>query len=165
MNIKIISEDDYGGAFLKNVVAQLKIKNMIGNVTVKASKPMRPLCNQKLDRILKAFDTSCDKIIIILDSDNPQNYASRYENVNRHVPRDLRTPVKIILADYEIEEWICLSQKLTWNQSKPSDELKRTSGYMKSSLPKYANELDFHALRKNCRSFNEFLDALNARII
>lgn len=162
MNIKIISEDDYGGAFLKNIITQLKKKKMVGNITVKDSRPMRPLCNLKLDRILKAFDLSCDKIIIILDSDGPQNYESRYANVNRHVPTDLKTPVKIILADYEIEEWICISKDLKWKHSKPSDELKIKFGYLKSSLPKYASELDFDMLRNHCRSFDSFLKALRA---
>ena len=160
MNIKIISEDYYGGAFLENVIVRLKNKKMVGNITVKASKPMLPLCNSKLDRILMAFDTSCDKIIIILDADSPQNYESRYTNVKRHVPDDLKTPVEIILIDYEIEEWICFSKNLKWKHSKPSEELKIKDGYIKSRLPKYAYELDFDILRKNCRSFKEFLEAL-----
>jgi hypothetical protein len=162
MNIKIISEDDYGGAFLKSVIAQLKNKKMIGNIVVKASKPMRPLCNFQLDRILKSFDTSCDKIIIILDSDDPQNYKSRYANVKRHVPDNLKTPVEIILTDYEIEEWICYSKDLKWKHNKPSNELKLKFGYIKSSLPKYAAELDFDILGKNCKSFKDFLDALTS---
>jgi len=162
MNIKIISEDDYGGAFLKNVIAQLKNKKMIGNITVIASKPMRPLCNFKLDRILKSFDASCDKIIIILDSDGPQNYKSRYANIERHVPDTLKTPVEIILTDYEIEEWICISKNIKWKHSKPSDELKLKFGYIKSSLPKYAAELDFDKLGKNCKSFKAFLDVLTS---
>jgi len=160
MNIKIISEDDYGGAFLKNVIVQLKNKKIVGNIIVKAAKPMRPLCNFQLDRILKAFDASCDKIIIILDSDGPLNLDSRYANVKRHVPVDLRTPVKIILTDYEIEEWICISKDLKWKHNKPSEELKVKFGYIKSSLPKYAVELDFNALVKKSKSFKAFLDAL-----
>lgn len=163
MNIKIISEDDYGGAFLKKVIVRLKDKKMVGNVIVKASKPMRPLCNFQLDRILKAFDNSCDKIIIILDADGPQNYDSRYANVERHVPNDLKTPVKIILIDFEIEEWICISKNLKWRHLKPSEELKNYDGYIKSRLPKYADEMDFGKLGRNCRSFNEFLDALASK--
>lgn len=160
MNIKIISEDDYGGVFLKNVIAQLKNKKIVGNIAVKASKSMRPLCNVKLDRILKAFDISCDKIIIILDSDGPQNYNSRYAKVDRHVPEYLKPKVKIILAEYEIEEWICISKNLNWKNSKPSEVLKNKDGYIKSSLPKYAAELDFDALSNNCKSFKAFLVAL-----
>lgn len=159
MNIKIISEDDYGGAFLKNVIAQLKTKKLIGNVTVKGSKPMLPLCNSKLDRILKSFDTSCDKIIIMLDSDGPENIENRRANIERHVPK-MKTPVKIILADYEIEEWICISKNLTWKHSKPSEVLKNKFRYTKSSLPRYASELDFDELQKKCKSFNDFLNAL-----
>ena len=162
MNIKIISEDDYGGAFLKNVILQLKNKKLIGNVIVKGSKPMRPLCNLKLDRILKSFDMSCDKIIIILDSDSPENREKRRANIERHVPEDLKTPVEIILADYEIEEWICISKKLKCKHSKPSEKLKSKLGYIKSSLPKYASELDFDELQKNCRSFKAFLNALTS---
>ncbi len=160
MNIKIISEDDYGGAFLKNVILQLKNKKLVGNISVKGSKPMRPLCNFKLDRILRSFDGSCDKIIIMLDSDGPENLEKRRVNVMRHKPDDLETPVEIILTDYEIEEWICISKNLKWKDSKPSDELKNQYGYIKSSLPKYASELDFDKLQRNCRSFKAFLNAL-----
>ncbi len=160
MNIKIISEDDYGGLFLKNVIMQLKNKNLVGNISVKGSKPMRPLCNFKLDRILKSFDGSCDKIIIMLDSDGPQNLEKRRANIKRHVPDDLETPVEIILTDYEIEEWICITKNLKWKNSKPSDELKNQYGYIKSSLPKYAAELDFDKLQRNCKSFKAFLNAL-----
>ncbi len=103
MNIKIISEDDYGGEFLKNVIAKLKDEKLVGNITIKGSKPMLPLCNSKLDRILKAFDRTCDKILIILDSDEPQNREFRRTNVERHIP-EMTTPVEIILTDYEIEE-------------------------------------------------------------
>ena len=159
MNIKIISEDDYGGAFLKNVILQLKNKNLVGNISVKGSKPMRPLCNFKLDRILRSFDGSCDKIIIMLDSDGPENLEKRRVNIMRHVPDDLETPVEIILAEYEIEEWVCISKNLKCKHSKPSDELKK-EGYTKSSLPKYAVELDFDKLQRNCKSFKAFLNAL-----
>lgn len=159
MNIKIISEDDYGGEFLRNVIKQLNDKKLIRKIKVTGSKPMRPLCNMKLDRILKVFDNSCDRIIIILDSDAPQNREYRYANIKRHVPKGMKTPVEIILADYEIEEWICISKNLKWH-SKPSDELKSKFGYSKSSLPRYASELDFDKLKKKCNSYISFLNAL-----
>jgi hypothetical protein len=54
-------------------------------------------------------------------------------------------------------------KNLKWKHSKPSEELKIKDGYIKSRLPKYADELDFDILRKNCRSFTEFLDALNPK--
>ena len=162
MNIKIISEDDYGGAFLKNVIAQLKDKKLVGKITVKGSKPMRPLCNIKLDRILRALDNTCDKILVILDSDEPQNRELRRTNVKRHVPTDMITPVEIILTDYEIEEWICISKNLKWGHSKPSEELKNQFRYKKSSLPRYASELDFDKLIKKSKSFIDFLNALQS---
>jgi hypothetical protein len=162
MNIKIISEDDYGGEFLKNVIVQLNDKKLVRKITVTGSKPMRPLCNTKLDRILKVFDDTCDMIIIILDSDEPQKREYRYANIKRHVPKDMKTPVEIILTDYEIEEWICISKSLKWH-SKPSEELKIKFKYTKSSLPKYAGELDFDVLRKKkCKSFISFLNSLKS---
>ncbi len=162
MNIKIISEDDYGGAFLKNVIAQLKDKKLVGKITVKGSKPMRPLCNIKLDRILRALDNTCDKILVILDSDEPQNREFRRTNVERHVPTNMITPVEIILTDYEIEEWICISKNLKWGHSKPSEELKNQFRYKKSILPRYASELDFDKLIKKSKSFIDFLNALQS---
>ncbi len=72
----------------------------------------------------------------------------------------MKTPVKIVLAEYEIEEWICISKDLKWKHLKPSEELKRNFGYEKYKLPKYANELDFDKLKKNCKSFKAFLNVL-----
>ncbi len=161
MNIKIISEDDYGGEFLKNVIAQLENKKLVGKIIIKGSKPMLPLCNFKLDRILKSFDSTCDKIIIMLDSDEPQNREHRRSNIMRHVPKEMITPVEIILAEYEIEEWICISKNLKWGHSKPSEELKNQFRYKKSSLPRYASELDFDKLIKKSKSFISFLKALH----
>jgi hypothetical protein len=39
-------------------------------------------------------------------------------------------------------------------------QLKNQYGYIKSSLPKYAAELDFDKLQRNCKSFKAFLNAL-----
>jgi hypothetical protein len=75
----------------------------------------------------------------------------------------LKTPVKIILADFEIEEWICISKNIKLKHLKPSDELKNQYGYEKWNLSKYATELDFDKLVKNCKSFIAFIDALTPK--
>ncbi len=97
--------------------------------------------------------------VIIFDADDPQKFKDKYERAQGHT-KNIKTPVYIVLAEYEIEEWICISKDLKWKHSKPSEELKRNFGYEKHKLPKYANELDFNKLQKNCNSFKAFLNAL-----
>lgn len=161
MKIKLIVEDFYGVEFLKNVIERLKGTNLVNkNLIIPKPKHIPADCNGKLDEILTMFDNTCDKIIIVLDADDPRNYKDRYERAQSHVPNNMITPVEIILTDYEIEEWICISKNLKWKHSKPSDELKIKFGYIKSSLPKYASELDFDELSKKCKSFDDFLNAL-----
>jgi len=71
----------------------------------------------------------------------------------------LKTPVRILLFEYEIEEWICKSLGYHWS-TKPSEELKLREGYAKHRLPDYVHKLDFEKLKKNCNSFREFLKIL-----
>ena len=160
MNVKIISEDTYGKEFFKKLIFKLNEIELVENIIVQKPETLPALCNYKLDRILKAIDTSCDKIIIIQDADGPQNKVDRYKRIKNHVPDDLITPVEIIQNDYEIEEWICVSMDLKWGELKPSKELKHKCGYIKSGLPKYAERLDFDKLIKNSDSFRLFLKAL-----
>ncbi|MCZ7384531.1 MAG: hypothetical protein O8C63_07260 [Candidatus Methanoperedens sp.] len=161
MKIKLIVEDFYGVDFLKNVIERLKDANLVNkNLLIPKPKHIPADCNGKLDEILTMFDNTCDKIIIVFDADDPRNYKNRYERAQSHVPNNMATPVEIILTEYEIEEWICISKNLNWKQSKPSKELKNKFGYLKSSLPKYANELDFDELQKKCNSFKAFLKSL-----
>lgn len=163
MKIKLIVEDFYGVEFLKNVIERLKETNLVNkNLLIPKPKHIPADCNGKLDEILTMFDNTCDKIIIVLDADGPQNYTDKYEKAQSHVPNSMKTPVKIVLAEYEIEEWICISKNLKWGHSKPSDELKNKLGYRKSSLPKYASELDFDKLIKKSKSFIAFLNALQS---
>ena len=164
MKIKLIVEDSWGVPFFPIVIERLKKANLVNkNLIIQKPKHLPADCNGKLDEILKMVDNTCDLIIIVLDADGPQNYKTRYERAKGHIPNNMTTPVKIILAEYEIEEWICISKNLKWKHSKPSDELKNKYGYVKSSLPKYAAELDFDVLSNKCKSFKAFLAALNPK--
>jgi len=165
MIIKLIVEDSWGIQFFPKVIDRLKVENLVNkNLIIQKPKHLPADCNGKLDVILKEADNKCDRIIIVLDADGPQNYKTRCERAQSHIPNNMTTPVKIILAEYEIEEWICYSKDIKWKHNKPSDELKLKLkfGYIKSSLPKYAAELDFDKLGKNCKSFKAFLDALTS---
>jgi len=161
MKIKLIVEDFYGGPFFIDVIQRLKDANLVNkNLIIPKPKHLPADCNQKLDEILEYIDNKVDRIIIVLDADDPRNFKDRYERAQSHIPKGMKTPVKIVLTDYEIEEWICISKDLKWKHSKPSEELKRNFGYEKYILPKYAAELDFDKLQRNCRSFKAFLNAL-----
>lgn len=130
MKIKLIVEDLYGGPFLIDVIQRLKDANLV-NKNLIIPKPKH------------------------LPADCNQKLDEILEYIDNKVDR-----IIIVLAEYEIEEWICISKDLKWKHSKPSEELKRKYGYEKYKLPKYANELDFNKLKKNCKSFKAFLNAL-----
>jgi len=164
MKITLIVEDSWGVPFFPIVIERLKAANLVNkNLIISKPKHLPADCNGKLDEILKMVDNKFDRIIIVLDADGPQNYRTRYERAQSHIPNNMTTPVKIILAEYEIEEWICISKDIKWKHSKPSDELKNQCGYEKWKLPKYAAELDFDKLGKNCKSFKDFRDALTPK--
>jgi len=101
-----------------------------------------------------------DKIIIILDGDKNQGkYQQNLNKARRHIPNNIKTPCSIVVFDYEVEEWICISLNIKWS-SKPSDALKSKFKYKKQHLPNYVDKLDFNKL-KEVKSFNDFINALN----
>ena len=164
MKIKLIVEDSWGVPFFPIVIERLKTANLVNkNLIIQKPKHLPADCNGKLDEILKMVDKTCDLIIIVLDADGPQNYSTRHERAQSHIPNHMTKRVKIILAEYEIEEWICISKDITWKHSKPSDVLKTKHSYEKWKLPKYADELDFDVLSNKCKSFKAFLAALNPK--
>ena len=160
--IVIITEDAYGGEFFKRLLNRLN-RERLADVRLKRIRGRKNpihapfLCDPKLNRIIKAVElTKPDFILVVYDGDGPSNYDSRKKDVKKHIPEDIKTPVKILLFEYEVEEWICKSLGYNWS-TKPSDELKRREGYEKSDLPDYVNKLDFEELKRNCKSFREFL--------
>ena len=160
--IVIITEDTYGGEFFKRFLNRLR-KEGLANVGLKKlsgrKNPIHApyLCNPKLGKILRASELSRpDFILLAYDGDGSSNYKSRRRDVEKHIPRSLKTPVKVLLFEYEIEEWICRSLGYNW-ATKPSDELKQRERYAKHKLPDYVSKLDFEKLKDNCKSFQEFL--------
>ncbi|QDA30997.1 hypothetical protein FH039_04440 [Thermococcus indicus] len=163
--IVIITEDAYGGEFFKRLLSRLRTEGLTDTRLKKLSGRKNPihapyLCNSKLGKILRASElVRPDFILLVYDGDGPSNYESKKKDVEKHIPRNLKIPVKILLFEYEIEEWVCKSLGYSWS-TKPSDELKRRERYTKSKLPEYADKLDFEKLKRNCKSFREFLRIL-----
>ncbi|HDZ35625.1 MAG TPA: hypothetical protein ENH81_01755 [Thermococcus sp.] len=160
--IVIITEDTYGGEFFKRLLGRLN-REGLADVRLKRVKGRKNpthapfLCNPKLNKTIKAAELARpDFILLVYDGDGPSSYASRKRDVEKHIPRGIKTPVKVPLFEYEIEEWICISLGYRWS-TKPSDELKKRLRYAKHNLPDYVEKLDFEKLKKNCKSFQEFL--------
>jgi len=160
--IVIITEDAYGGEFFKRLLNRLNREGLTSIRLKKITGRKNPihapfLCDPKLNRMIKAAELARpDFILMVYDGDGPSNYPSRKREVQRHIPKGVKTPVKILLFEHEIEEWICRSLGYKWS-TKPSDELKKREGYEKYQLPDYVDKLDFKKLKRNCRSFQEFL--------
>ncbi|MHB8545077.1 MAG: hypothetical protein ACYC9S_13910 [Leptospirales bacterium] len=62
--------------------------------------------------------------------------------------------------EFEIEEWICISEGISYKPNKPSMILKTQRNYEKFQLPKYANKLQIQVLKGKSSSFALFLESL-----
>ena len=167
--VVLMVEDCYGGEFFKRLINELNESEFL-NYKIKFSKVrgkrnpihMPYICNDRMRREIIAVDnlTKTDKIIIILDGDKNQGkYQQNLNRARRHIPNNIKTPYSIVVFDYEVEEWICISLNIKWS-SKPSDALKSKFKYKKQHLPNYVDKLDFNKL-KEVKSFNDFVNALN----
>jgi uncharacterized protein YuzE len=104
----------------------------------------------------------------VVDADGPANREDVFKRVDVHIAKEIKSKVDVIILDYELEEWICYSFGIHFAGDKPSKALnerckgKRGSkkGYKKWQLPKFVENLDINALRRNCRSFEEFVSML-----
>ena len=160
--IVIITEDTYGGEFFKRLLGRLNREGLTDVRLKKVRGRKNPihapfLCNPKLNKAIKAAELARpDFILLVYDGDGPSMYTTRKNDVKKHISRGIKTPVKVLLFEYEIEEWICKSLGYSWS-TKLSDELKKRERYAKHNLPEYAGKLDFEKLKKDCKSFQEFL--------
>ncbi len=106
----------------------------------------------------------------MVDADGPANRVEVFKRVDVHIAKEIKSKVEVIILDYELEEWICYSFGIQFGADKPSKALnerckeKKGSkrGYKKRQLPKFVKNLDINALRRNCRSFEDFVSILLA---
>ena len=111
-----------------------------------------------MGRIISANLGDADRVIVIADADG-QDPEEKKQRIHRYVGSRHANRVRIVMLDYEIEEWICYSQGLKFGDQKPSAILKHKEGYQKRQLPTYAERLDCDKLQ-NCTSFRRLLSAL-----
>lgn len=160
ISVALLTEDTYAPIFIERVIRRAIHDGIINrNITIcKSRNTYRKIqpCTDKIRRIVKTIIDLCDKILIFQDADG-RNRDEVFEEVKSHL-RELAEFINkrifIIIFNEEIEEWIIP------NTTKPANYLKQHEDYKKSSLPAYADRVDFNAIR-NLRSFMDFLNALN----
>lgn len=162
-NFRLFTEDKHGKDFFKKLVHKLKEKGIISReIDCEYGSRFR-LCNVKMSqRAIKEAASSFDRVIIHVDADGPKRKGKIRGDMElhlEHVPRNLREKVRLLIIDHEIEEWICVSERLRFGREKLSHVLKRERGYEKRKLPRYAERLNFKILR-DYPSFKEFLEFL-----
>jgi len=157
--IMIMTQDKYGVPFFRNFTNRLKDESLLPNVHINSSK-FYGACNPKLSRQLIAFKyLRCyDYFIIVADADGG-NIKTLCENILCHIPENFRDMTDIIIFKDEIEEWICYSDNIDY-ENKPSKMLREKKGYEKYKLPSYAFKLNILKLRSGCVSFCNFFEKI-----
>lgn len=168
--IKIFTEDSQGKAFFRELIKRLKDTNEINHhlKTSIDSIPGNSPCCSKQTRVFSTV-TYFEKIIIIFDSDGIENRNNKIEKMKIHIPQEFSDKFFLILCEEEIEEWICKSLNIDYNNQKPSKALnnycrERSRGkseYHKSNLKNYVNIIDIEVLKTiENYSFQLFLNEL-----
>ena len=156
--IKIFCEDQKGKPFFENLVNRMKREGLIGNVSIKVGY-IGGRVGTVLERRIRASLRVCNKFIVVYDA-HGEDIEEIRDRVRRFVPDVVKSTTCIVILDYEIEEWTCVSEGINCGRE-PYKTLKHKIGYDKHKLPNFAERLNFEKL-KNCRSFVEFLNCLNS---
>lgn len=157
MNIAILTEDTYGVNFFQNLIARLKkletIRNEVG-IKIKRYNIY------KLTNLLRVVNQVYDKTVVIVDCDGSCSTGNSKE-INDLINKEGTTDTVVVNLEFEIEEWICVSEGINYGLEKPSIVLKSQRKYAKFQLPSYADKLKVEELLDKSESFSHFISALN----
>jgi len=156
MTIKIFCEDRKGKPFFERLINRMKREGIAGNISIKVGY-IGGCVGSVLERRIRASMRDCSKFIIVYDA-HGRNVEEVRKSVWRFVPDAVKVNSCIVILDFEIEEWICVSEGIDCG-NEPYKTLKHKIGYEKYKLPDFAERLNFERLR-GYRSFDEFLDCL-----
>jgi len=170
VSCKIFSEDAHGREFFKRLVEKLKRQGVISsNISVNVNR-LPGICYTKTKRVLKAA-SDFDRIIILVDADNPANKNTIFQKVSKHIPQDVANKTQVIVIDYEIEEWICQSLGINFGNQKPSEALDIwcritkgiKKGYKKSRIVQFVDDVanSANTLMQISRTFRDFINFLS----
>ncbi|MHB1709643.1 MAG: hypothetical protein ACYCT2_09240 [Thermoplasmataceae archaeon] len=157
MKIAILTEDRYGVQFFQNLVSFLKKSEMIRNHLAISPKRYNIY---KLTNLLRTVNRDYDKTIVIVDCDGSCDTGNSKE-ISEIIKKESTENVIQVNLDFEIEEWICISEKIDYGKDKPSVVLWAQRKYEKYQLPKYANNLNIGELESKSVSFSTFMRSLN----
>ncbi len=157
MNVAILTEDTYGVNFFQNLIARLKKSETIRNeVGVKIKR----YNIYKLKNLLRVANQDYDRTIVTVDCDGSCNNGNSKE-INDLINGERRKNTVVINLEFEIEEWICVSDGINYGSEKPSIVLKSQRKYEKFQLPIYADKLKVRELLDKSESFSLYIQALN----
>ena len=159
-NVMIICTDTYGKVFFKKLTNRLKNEKLIPNHRIYVERFNGP-CSPKLERQLTIYAClrEIDFVIIVADADGkPPTKIKKMIEV--HIPAELKPSTGIVILEYEIEDWICISKGIRISDTKPSLILKQKEDYEKYKLCNYVSELKIGKLVSRCKSFYNFLKFL-----
>ena len=158
--VMILCTDTYGKRFFKKLTNRMKNEKLIPNYHVSVAKFYGP-CNPKVDRQLRvfAFLRHFNSFIIVADADGKAQ--KKLQNaIESHISSKLKASTRTVILEYEIEDWLCVSEGICVKDNKPSIFLKQREGYEKYRLCDYVPKLNIERLTKECRSFCKFLECL-----
>jgi len=165
VKVRIFTENAYGPDFIKRLIKRLKERGAIpADLFVNASHFLG-VCRPKSGRQIGAAYYDFDSIIVIVDAHGGD--ANEVEaSVIKHVHGDFRDKLRMVILDYEIEEWVCRGLNIRFGQN-PSEDLssylRRRKGYKgeykKHMLPEFADEVNIERLMEY-PSFKRFLKML-----
>ena len=157
MNIAILTEDTYGVNFFQNLITRLK---KLGTIRNEVGIKIKRYNIYKLTNLLRVAKQDYDRTIVIVDCDGSCNNGNSKE-INDLINKEGTKNTIGINLEFEIEEWICISEGVNYGPEKPSDVLKSQRKYEKFRLPIYADKLKIEELLDKSESFSFFIRALN----
>ena len=155
MKFLFLVEDYFGQPFFERFFSKKANERIFSG---KLERVRHVKLSGKITRQIKANIGKVDRIIIIADADGGDLNAKNL-HIARFIDNVYAEYVKIVLLDYEIEEWICHSEGIKFNDQKPSNVLKHKIGYEKYRLPEYAEKMDCVKLQ-GVTSFKRFASSL-----
>lgn len=169
---KIFSEDAYGPEFFKKLNNKLKREGVLDeNLPFEKPQHFPGKCNTKSGRIISTAGYDFDRVVVVVDADDPNKRDDAYSQIEVHLVEEIKSKVYIIVLDYEIEEWICHSLEIDFRNEKPTEALdkwcrvNRGKGYKKDKwqLPSFVDYLDIEKLMAHT-SFRDYIEAVGERV-
>ena len=156
--VTVFCEDSYGPRFLRNLVAWLKSIGLIDNSVGLDCLMFYHPCNPKLENQLLAKSGLSSRFVVLVDTDGHPKLEVE-NRVRQHIPQSFRDITRLVIFDYEIEDWICVGLGIQIT-GKTYEIMKKEFYYEKFRLPSYATKLDINKL-KTCKSFMDFLESFS----